>query len=140
MIRKFIITTFFGILYLLISGCLYRGDGVFKKIGDSDYKARINFMNLFAIADGRPTYICGAVLLEDHLTPLKSVHIILKKKDQLSIVSNTHTDHTGNFNMSGILTRDSYIIEIDSPEYLGNKAIIVEPNRNNWHEIIAHKR
>lgn len=140
MIRKLIITTFFGIFYLSISGCLYRGDGVFKKIGDSDYKARINLLNLFAAADGRPTYICGTVLLEDHLTPLKNAHIVLKKRAQQSIVSNTHTDPTGNFNMSGILSHDSYIIEIDSPDYLGNKVIMVEPNRNNWHEIIAHKR
>ncbi len=140
MLNKIIMLTLFGVLCLSISGCLYRGDGAFKRIGDSDYKARINFMNLFAVADGRPTYVRGSVLLEDRITPLKNTHIILKKKDQQAIVSNTYTDHIGNFSMSGILSNDSYTIEINSPEYLGNKEIIVEPNKNNMHEIIAHKR
>ena len=92
----------FGIICLLISGCLYRGDGVFKKIGDSDYKAKINVMNIFVAADGRPTYVCGAVLLENRITPLKNAHIILKKKDHQEIISNTTTDNSGAFNMTGL--------------------------------------
>lgn len=132
--------TSIGVFCLCVCGCLYRGDGPFKKIGDSDYKARINFMNLFAVADGRPTYVCGVVLLEDRITPLKDTVITLKKYNQQSIVSHTNTDNTGNFNMSGILVRDSFLIEIDSPDYFGEKKITVEPNKNNWHEIIAHKK
>jgi hypothetical protein len=140
MIRNLTIITFSGIYILLLTGCLYRGDGVFKKIGDSDYKARVNFMNIITVADGRPTYVCGSVLRADHITPLRNMHVVLKKGEQDSIVSNSYTDQVGNFNMSGILSHDSYIIEIDSPEYRGNKVITVEPNRNNWHEIIALKR
>ena len=93
-----------------------------------------------AAADGRPTFVNGTVLLEDHITPLKNVHIILKKNDLRTIASNSYTDHVGAFSMSGILHNESYVIEIDSPEYLGSKEIIVKPNRENLHEIFAHKR
>lgn len=128
------------LICLNLCGCLYRSDGAFKQIGDSDYKVRLNFMNLFVVADGRPTYVRGVVLLEDRLTPLKGSAITLKKSDEKTVVSHTYTDHTGNFNMSRILTRDAFVIEIDSPEYSGRKEITIEPNQNNWHEIIAHKK
>ncbi len=129
-----------GIIYLSISGCLYRGDGVFKKIGDTDYKAKINVMNLFVAADGSPTYVCGAVLLEDHITPLRNTRIILKKKDQQAIVSNTITDNTGSFNMTGLFSKDYYTLEIDSPDYFVKKIITIEPNKNNWHDLYANKK
>jgi hypothetical protein len=134
------IVSLVGIIYLSISGCLYRGDGVFKKIGDSDYKAKINVMNLFVAADGRPTCICGAVLLEDHITPLRNTHIILKKKNQQEIISNTNTDNSGAFNMTGLYSNDYYTLEVDSPDYFAKKTIMIEPNKNNWHEIFANKR
>jgi len=140
MLNKIIMLISFGILCLSISSCLYRGDGIFKKIGDSDYRARLDFMNLVAVADGRPTYVCGYVILDNHISPVKNTHLVLKKKGQQEIVSNTYTDHIGKFSMSGILSKDSYVIEIDSLEYQGNYEIVVEPNRNNFHEIIAHKR
>jgi hypothetical protein len=128
------------IICLSISGCLYRGDGVFKKIGDSDYKAKINVMNLFVAADGSPTYVCGAVLLEDRITPLRNAHIILKKKEHQGIISNTTTDNTGAFNMTGIYSNDYYTLEVDSSVYYAKKLIMIEPNKNNWHEIIANKK
>jgi hypothetical protein len=129
-----------GIICLSISGCLYRGDGVFKKIGDSDYKAKINVMNLLVAADGRPTYVCGAVLLEDRITPLRNTHIILKKKDQLEIISNTTTDNSGAINMTGLYSNDYYTLEVDSLDYFAKKTIMIEPNKNNWHEIYANKK
>jgi hypothetical protein len=134
------LTILLVITCLLISGCLYRSDGVFNKIGDSDYKARINFLNMFAVADGRLTCVSGIVTLEDRITPLKNAHIILTKKDKNTIVSNTNSDHVGKFVMSGVLFDDSYIIEIDSSEYIGRKEINVKLNYNNWAEIIAYKK
>jgi hypothetical protein len=123
-----------------MSGCLYRGDGAFKKIGDSDYKVKFNFLNMFVAADGNPTYVGGAVLLEDHITPLKNTRITLKIKGKDAIVSTGYTDNLGTFNMSGLLSNNHYSLEIDSPEYIGNKEIIVEPNKRNLHELIARKR
>jgi hypothetical protein len=140
MSTKFKMTILFGIICLTISGCLYRGEGVFKQVGDSDYKLRVNALGLLAVADGRPTYVNGTVLLEDHITPLKNVHILLKKNDLRTIASNSYTDHVGAYNMSGILQNETYVIEIDSPEYRGSKEIMVKPNRDNLHEIIAYKR
>jgi hypothetical protein len=134
------IVCFLGFICLSISGCLYRGDGVFKKIGNSDYKAKINVMNIFVAADGRPTYVCGAVLLEDRITPLRNAHIILKKKDQQAIVSNTDTDNSGTFNMTGLYSNDYYTLEVVSPDYFAKKTIMIEPNKNNWHEIFANKK
>lgn len=128
-----------GIIYLSINGCLYRGEGVFKQIGDSDYKVRVNVLGL-AAADGRPSYVKGSVFLDDHTTPLKNTHIVLKKKGPETIASNTYTDHVGAFSMSGILQNDAYIIEIDSHLYVGRKEIIVEPNRENVHEIFVSKK
>lgn len=97
-------------------------------------------MNLFVAADGRPTYVCGAVLLEDHITPLRNTHIILKKKNQQEIISNTNTDNSGAFNMTGLYSNDYYTLEVDSPDYFAKKTIMIEPNKNNWHEIFANKR
>lgn len=140
MIRRSTVLILSGITCLLLSGCLYRGDGSFKRMGDSDYKVRLNIFNLFVAADGRPTYVGGTVLLEDHMTPLKNTRIILKTKGKETPVSNSYTDHVGRFNMSAILVDDFYDVEIDSAEYIGNKEIKVEHNRENWHEVIAHKR
>ena len=94
----------------LISGCLYRGDGIFKKIGDTDYKANINVMNMFVAADGWPLYVHGVVLLEDRITPLRNTHITLRRKDQQEIISNTSTDNKGAFNMSGFLRVESLLL------------------------------
>jgi len=134
------IAVLLGFIYLSISGCLYRGNGVFKQIGDSDYKAKINIMNMFVAADGRPTYVCGAVLLEDHITPLRNAHIILKKKDQQEIVSDATTDNAGTFNMTGLYSNEYYTLEVDSLGYFAKKTIIIDPNKNNWHEIYANKK
>lgn len=129
-----------GIIFLSISGCLYRGDGIFKQIGNSDYKTKINVMNMFVAADGRPTYVCGAVLIEDRITPLRNTHIKLKKKDRQEIISNATTDNSGTFNMTGLYSEDHYVLEVDSPDYFARKVIMIEPNKNNWHEIFAHKK
>jgi len=129
-----------GIIYFAISGCLYRGDGIFKQIGASDYKAKINVMNMFVAADGRPIYVCGAVLIEDRITPLRNAHIKLKKKDSQEIVSNTTTDNSGAFNMTGLYSEDFYILEVDSPDYFAKKIIMIEPNKNNWHEVFTNKK
>lgn len=137
---KFMIIILSGLTCLLISGCLVRGDGLFKKVGDSDYKARINLMDLFIVADGSPTYVCGTVLLEDHITPLKNTHITLVKNNDKTIVANAYTDHTGSFVMSGIFKQDTYAFEVDSPEYLTDKEIIIEPGKNKGYEIIVHKK
>ncbi|NVN99483.1 MAG: hypothetical protein HXX17_09170 [Geobacteraceae bacterium] len=140
MIRHFTTAIIAGISCLLLTSCLYRGDGAFKQIGNSDFKLKLNFMNFFVAADGYPTCVSGAVLREDSITPLKNVLVILKKKNQQAVVSKAQTDHVGSFTMSGILTNDLYVIELDSAEYSGRKEIIVEPNRRNCHEIIAQRR
>lgn len=128
------------IVSLMISGCLYRGDGIFKQIGDSDYKAKIHFMDMFVAADGIPTEVCGTVVLEDRITPLKNVHILLKKKDEAAAVAHAYTDNVGSFNLTGILKSDLYTIEIESADFFGRKVIKVSANNNNWHEVIALKR
>lgn len=120
------------------AGCLYRGDGILKKIGDSDFKAEFHFMHMFVAADGRPTHVCGTVLLEDKITPVKNTRIVLKRQDQ-SVVSRGSTDHIGCFNVSAVMAEDSYTLEIDSVDYLGSKTIKVVPGKNNWHQLIAHK-
>jgi hypothetical protein len=135
-----VITTCIGTLLLLISGCLYRGDGAFKKIGNSDYKAQIKVLNLFVAADGHPTLVQGSILREDRISPLKFTRVILKKKEDKSIVATEQTNHIGIFHMSAVLYQDDYIIEIDSPQYTGNKVITVEPGKKNWHELVAQKR
>lgn len=138
--RILLVTTCLCFFCLSISGCLYRGDGIFKKIGDTDYKVNINVMNMFVAADGRPLYVCGVVLLEDRITPLRNTHIMLKKKGQQEIISNTNTDNSGVFNMTGLYSNDYYTLEVDSPDYFAQKTIMIEPNKNNSHEIIAIKR
>lgn len=125
---------------LLLSGCLFRGDGVFKQIGNSDYKVKMKLLNMFVVADGHPTPVGGIVMLEDRITPLKHANIILKRKSDLSVVSKAFTNHIGYYDMSGILSHDSYLLEIQSPDYTGAKEILVEPGKGNWHEIVATKR
>lgn len=137
---RFAVICFSWFCCLMITGCLYRGDGVFKKIGNSDYKAKLSVLNVFVVADGCPTYICGAVFLEDRITPLRNAHILLIKGDQTYPVSSADTDNRGEFNMTGLYANDYYSIEIDSPDYSGKKTILVEPNKNNWHEIYATKK
>lgn len=124
---------------LAASGCLYRGEGIFKKIGGSDFKANLHFMHMFVAADGGPTHVCGIVVLDDKVTPVKNARIVLKKQDQ-TVVSKGSTDHIGGFNVSAIMPEDSYTLEIDSADYLGSKTIYVKPAKNNWHELVAHKR
>lgn len=118
---------------------MYRGEGVFKQIGDSDYKARVNIMYL-AIANGTPTYIEGRVSTDDQITPVKFASVTLRLKDQQGIVTKTTTDNAGRFVMSGVLSNDNYQIEIDAPEYVASKTILVEPNKPNCHEIFATKK
>jgi hypothetical protein len=130
----------FGVLFVSICGCLYRGDGVFKQIGDSDYKARVNILSMLVATDGNPTNITGTVVLDDMFTPIKFTTVILKKKDQQMIVTKSITDSTGRFTMSGILANDYYTIEIDSLEFTANKTILVEPNRVNDHELFARRK
>ena len=85
--RILLVVTCFCFFCFSISGCLYRGDGIFKKI-----------------------------------------------------VSNTNTDNSGAFNMTGLYSNDYYTLEVDSPDYFAQKTIMIEPSKNNWHEIFAIKR
>lgn len=139
MIRKLFYLLCPVLFCMATSGCLYRGEGIFKKIGASDYKAKVSVMNMFMVADGRPTYVCGTVLLEDKVTPVKNTRIVLKKQGQ-TVVSKGSTDHIGSFNVSAIMTEDPYTLEIVSGDYLGSKSINVVPGKNNWHELIALKK
>jgi hypothetical protein len=136
----------FSFLLLLIvqvcalCGCLYRGEGIFKRIGDSDYKARLNFQNLAAVGDGGLTEVSGVVLLEDHVTPLRNVAIRLTRKKEQAVVSSAQTDNVGRFSLTGILYDEPYVVEIESRQYSGSKEIIVSPNRANSHVIFVVKR
>lgn len=140
MSRKLIIIILFGISCLSLSGCLCRGDGAFRETGDSGNKTKNIPRPSLAVEDGKPTFVSGTVLLEDRATPLNGVHVILRKQGQAPVVANGQTDHIGNFSLTGLFSRDSYTIEVDSAEYVGGKTIMVEPNRDNWHEIIVYKR
>ncbi|BCS52526.1 hypothetical protein [Geobacter sp. SVR] len=140
MFKRMAIAMILTIFLLSMSGCLYRGDGIFKQIGDSDYKAQLNFMNLFVAANSNPTYVYGAVISEDRITPVKFATVVLRKKEQQEIVTRTNSDNAGRFLMSGILSDDDYNIEIDSPEYVACKTVRIEPNRRNYHEIFVRKK
>ncbi|HEY6873829.1 MAG TPA: hypothetical protein VI298_13985 [Geobacteraceae bacterium] len=140
MIVRFTFTLLLFALFSALCGCLYRGEGIFKKIGDSDYKARLNFQNLVAAGDGGLSAVSGVVLLEDHLTPLRNVSVRLKRKKEQVVVSSTQTDNVGRFFITGILYSEPYVVEIESEQYSGSKEIIVTPNRVNSHDIFAEKR
>jgi hypothetical protein len=129
-----------GISCVSINGCMYRGEGVFKQIGTSDYKARLNLQNMLVAADGNPTNITGNVVLDDMFTPLKNTLVVLRKKDQQKVITSVNTDSAGRFTLSGLFSNDDYTIEIDSREYSAFKTILVEPNRINNHEIFARKK
>jgi hypothetical protein len=140
MIRKVATAISLGIYCLFISGCLYRGDGIFNQIGTSNYKTRIQLGQVFVATGGIPSAVCGTVLLEDHITPLKYTKVLLKKSDAEAVISNEHTDHIGKFCMTGILSSDYYVIEVDSPQYIGNKVILVDPNKQGYHDIFARRK
>ena len=123
-----------------LSGCLYRGEGIFKRIGDSDYKARIEFQDLAAVGDGGLTAVNGVVLLEDHVTPLRNVPVRLVRKKELAVVSTTTTDNVGRFVITGTLYSEPYFVEIESSQYTGSKEISINPNRQNSHLIVVEKR
>ncbi len=129
-----------GVLYVPISGCMYRGDGVFKQIGTTDYKARLNLQNMFVAADGNPTNITGTVVLDDMFTPVKNTAVVLRKKDQPKVITTVNTDSAGRFTLSGLFSNDDYTIEIDSREYSAVKTIRVEPSRRNHHELFARRK
>lgn len=122
-----------------MTGCLYRGDGAFKQIGNSDYKAQFSLMNLFVAADGRPSYVNGVVLHEDHITPVKQARVTMKKKDGTAVVAKAQTDNTGIFTLTATLQSDTYIIEIEALGHTGKKELVVNPGRKNWLEVIVHK-
>ncbi|KAA0888983.1 carboxypeptidase-like regulatory domain-containing protein [Oryzomonas rubra] len=128
MFGKFIIATLFCISCISLSGCIGKGDDALSPASNA------------TAAEIKPTLISGTVLQEDRVTPISGVHVVLKRKTQASVVSTADTDHIGNFSLAGPFFRDDYTIEIDSPEYAGGKTILVELNRDNWHEIIASKR
>lgn len=130
MFGKFIITILFGISCISLSGCIGKGDGALRQNG----------LHSTAGDATAPTLVSGTILREDHVTPLSGVHVVLKRKMHEMVVSSAYTDHIGNFSLTGPFSRDDYTIEIDSPEYAGGKTILVEINRDNWHEIIAYKR
>jgi len=122
------------------NGCIYRGEGVFKQIGTSDYKAQLKLQNMFVAADGNPTSITGNVVLDDMVTPVKNTPVMLRKKDQRQVITTASTDSAGRFAMSGLFSNDDYTIEIDSREYSAVKTILVEPNRINNHELFARRK
>jgi hypothetical protein len=68
------------------------------------------------------------------------VRVVLKKSGQAAIVAETHADIIGNYTLSESLPPDTYIVEVASPEYAGSVPVKVEPNTDNWHELIVHKR
>jgi hypothetical protein len=140
MARGFVITVPMGILLILLSGCLYRGDGIFNKIGDTDYKAEAKFGRIFVVRGGIVAEVCGTVLLEDRLTPLKYTRVTLTKKDDKAIISSEQTDHIGKFCLAGILYDDYYEIEVNTPEYLGNKVVLVDPGKKTYLEVFVHKK
>lgn len=57
MIVRFTLPLLLFALLSILCGCLYRSEGIFKRIGDSDYKARLNFQNLAAVGDGGLTAV-----------------------------------------------------------------------------------
>ncbi|KAB0670220.1 carboxypeptidase-like regulatory domain-containing protein [Oryzomonas sagensis] len=134
MFGKFIIATLFGISCISLSGCIGKGDDALRQ--NAPHSPASNA----TAAAIKPTLISGTVLREDRVTPISGVRVVLKRKTQAAVVSSADTDHIGNFSLAGPFSRDDYTIEIDSPEYAGAKTILVELNRDNWHEIIASKR
>lgn len=137
---KKLIAAFLLISNLSISGCMYREYDPFKQSNDADYKFRLNFFGLFAKKEAQPTCLIGVVLLEDNITPLGNTHILLKKVRGQILVSDNHTDNSGMFIFTQLLQGDSYVIEIDSPNFAGSKGFIVDPIKSNRIEIIANKK
>lgn len=129
-----------GLFSIAITGCMYRSDGVFKQIGNSDYKAQVDIQHMFVAADGPPITITGTVVSNDLITPLKYMPLVLRKKNQREIITKATTDNAGRFALTGLFSSEDYTIEIDSPEYTASKTILVEPNRINSHEIFARRK
>ena len=140
MIRRLTHALLFSILFSFLSGCLYRGEGIFKRIEDTDYKARLTFQNMLAVGEGGLTGVSGVVLREDHVTPLGNIPVHLIRKNQHIVVSSTQTDNVGRFFITGILYNEPYVVEVESPNYSGSKEIKVSLNRVNNHEIYVEKR
>ena len=140
MFRKAIIAIMFGITCVSAGGCLCRADGVSRQAGAPGGKTGADSADYVAATAGKPTGLSGTLLLEDHATPLKDVRIVLRKSGQAPVLAEAYTDLIGNFTLTGALSHNSYLVEIDSPEYAGSLTITVEPDQDNWREIIAHKR
>ncbi|QEM67444.1 hypothetical protein FO488_04335 [Geobacter sp. FeAm09] len=132
MFGKIIIAILLGISCASLSGCLHRGNVAPGPAGAAGTAA--------GPTAAAPTIISGTVLREDRVTPVSDVHVVLRKKTHEAPPSSAYTDHIGNFSVTEPFDRGDYSIEIDSPEYVGGKTILVEPGRDNWHEIIVYKR
>jgi hypothetical protein len=122
-------------LCLLLAGCLYRSDGAFSKIGKSDYKARINVLNLFVVAEKKPTNVSGLVLLGDHVTPVKSARVTLRKQNDKTIISSSFSDHAGKFAMTANVADGTHVLEVSMPGYSGVDEIELVPPNDYWCEI-----
>ncbi|GFE61972.1 hypothetical protein [Geobacter sp. AOG2] len=132
MVGKFVIALMLGGLCVSAGGCVHRAGGVSRQAADP--------AALAGAAAGKPTGMCGTLLMEDRATPLPGVHIVLRKSGQAPIVGETYTDLIGNFTLTGALSGETYLVEVDSPEHAGSMTITAAPDQDNWHEIIAHKR
>jgi len=131
MFGKSMIALVLGIFCLSAGGCLHRAADVPRQGGAA--------ASATATA-GTPTGLSGTLLLEDRATPLPGVRVVLKKSGQASVVAETYTDLIGNFSLDGVVPNDSYLVEIDSPDYAASATVTVEPGSDNWREIIVRKR
>lgn len=94
-------------------------------------------MNLFAVADGRLTYVSGAVTLEDRVTPAKNARIVLKKKDDGRVLANAVTDNVGKFWLSAQLVDGNCVLEITANDHTKEEDISVKPGEGHWVEVTA---
>lgn len=133
MFRKTIIAFLFGISCVSAGGCLHRADDVSRQAAGAP-------AGLAASTAGKPTGLSGTILREDHATPLPGVRVVLRKSGQAPVIAETYTDIIGNFTLTEVVSGESYLVEIDSPDYAGSLTITAEPDQDNWREIIAHKR
>jgi len=139
MIKKMIIVLLL-ISNLTISGCMYREFDPFKQSNDDDYKFRFNLFGLFEKKETKHSYVIGIVLLEDHATPLVDTHIVLKKQSGELLASDGFTNDSGMFIFAQLLQNGAYVVEIDSPGYVGSKSFKVETDKSVRLEIFATKK
>ena len=92
-LKYFISITYIIIASSTLCSCLFNADGIFKQIGNSDYKSKIQFSNIIAVGDEGPRYIYGTILSEDGILPIKFTNKYKLQYTYIYLYNNVPVDY-----------------------------------------------